>query len=349
MISSIACNQNKEAITYDSSCLEKAPVSKYSFTILHPEPECKYPIQIDKIDTFLIVRDMVNPKAFLHLFSTSGKFIRSFGNLGNGPGEITTTTPFISDKKNKTIQVFNNHKVITYNIPDLADQKQKYFEEKILPFNVNFPINRTIEYTPDVYLHVGFTSKMRICITSQDSIFTRYYHWLPVLNTNDTDIPIAVMSYNDHVNLKPDKTKFIQATYIGAVFEIFSIDQKTIKPICNRKIFKPVYKIVNADLHAVSWYEDTTIGFDNISVTDNFIYTLLSGKKGEDLLDLEAENAFSKNITIFNWNGNVEKIIQTDKMLFSITPDEENNTFYGFSFSADNGFQLGIIKQTDRG
>lgn len=40
----------------------------------------------------------------------------------------------------------------------------------------------------------------------------------------------------------------------------------------------------------------------------------------------------------------MRKILKTDKMLFSITPDEENEVLYGFSFSVNDGFQLGIIE-----
>ena len=159
----------------------------------------------------------------------------------------------------------------------------------------------------------------------------------PMLPEEKKEDVAAVHTYNSDMLVSPNKSRWVQTSYIGGILEIFEYDGGKIKNIGTNPIYKPVYMGEKQD---VSWEDKTIIGFDDMVVTDRYIYTLLNGAMGKQLKSNPPVNPFTNKITVFDWNGNIKKIINTDCMLLAIDVDEREDVCYGISIDLKNGYEL---------
>lgn len=286
----------------------------------------KYPIKLAKLDSVIILMD-IDSKLYFTIFDLNGNIIKKFGAKGKGPGEILNPKPFCVNYSNKTISVFANNKLVKYNIEKVLNGDENYFSEKInLISDVEF--NNVIPLEQGYYLMTG--NSLRFAISNGDKIIDQYDTYPNISDDpNISNYVKQVMNYGDRIYTSPDSRKIVQSTYIGAILDIYNNDNLKILPSNTVLIYKPSFKSI--DKENVTWDETTKIGFESISTSDNFIYSILSEVKGKDLME-NTSFPYTKNISIFDWNGNAIKKIQTDKMIVSIAQDEINKKIYAISY-----------------
>lgn len=146
----------------------------------------------------------------------------------------------------------------------------------------------------------------------------------------------SVFSSNTSTFIKPDKSRLVNATKIGAILEIFDFDgDMNMSSMCNMFIYKPIYGIAQGakPLFVVS-NEDTLLGFENICVTDNYIYALLYDN------DVRMR---PKSVSVFSWDCKPIKKIYLDKPVTKMCVDEDNGKIYLLAISEKNGYDLNVL------
>ena len=227
---------------------------------------------------------------------------------GNGHTEISNAPSHFSiDKEKGVVSLYSAPYYVEYNVNDFVQNKTDFCNKTNCSELVSYPIQNTQKLT-NGYLLEGLTSEIRFAVVDRNvrSIHTDYPSVLPENKKEDI---AAVLTYNSNVAVvAPDKSLWVQASYIGGILEIFRYDGHEIKSVGMNPIYEPVYEGKRQD---VSWNKETVISFDDVVATDKYIYTLLNGAKGKQLKSNPPMNPFTDQITVFNWNGDIKESIQT--------------------------------------
>lgn len=288
-------------------------------------------------NNLLIVEDFIQqPHCFFVVDLSQNEVIATFPNKGKGPGEIINPSmnPYITDVG--TLQLFdpNTRRICEYSL-DLTNLGKVISEIK-LP-QVLYKDNGFILecfHIDNSFIAIGngnpFFSKYRFLHLNEDNnhSFTGEIEKIPSHINNETFQKI--MMYVRRVEIKPDKSKILFVSYIGGRMEIFE-NMNTKEGIQNTisKNFSPY--IFTEDEYNVVWNDDTIIGFEDIFVTNDYIYALYNGCKGD-------EYEYPSTIKVFNWDGLPVRQFNLNTNLRSIAVDEENNCIYGiFYTNSDTG------------
>lgn len=239
------------------------------------------------------------------------------------------------NKEQGIISLYSAPYYIEYNIREFLNKKTDYCSKTNCSKLVSHSA-KNARKLGNGYLFEGFTSDMRFMV-ADNSIKVICKDYPPMLPEEKKEDVAAVHTYNSDMLVSPNKSRWVQTSYIGGILEIFEYDGGKIKNIGTNPIYKPVYMGEKQD---VSWEDKTIIGFDDMVVTDKYIYTLLNGAMGKQLKSNPPVNPFTNKITVFDWNGNIKKIINTDCMLLAIDVDEREDVCYGISIDLKNGYEL---------
>lgn len=333
---------------FDSGQLENAPQANVSSVVIKEGLEdYVYPIKIAKCDSLFLMQDLMN-KGFVYVLDSKGETVDCLVKKGNGHTEISNLSEnFSIDKARGVVSLYSAPFYVEYNVAEFMKKGTDYCRKTNCSSFVRNSIKNVRKFA-DGYLAEGFTEEMRFIVVDKNTQ-TAYTDYPPMLPEDKKEDIARVLTYASNVLVSPNSPRWVQTSYIGAVFEIFEYDGREIKCVGTNPIYEPVYTGGKGD---VSWNEETTIGFDDVVVTDGYIYTLLNGAKGSQLKSDPPVNPFTNKITVFDWDGNVRQIINTDCMLKAIDVDEKENVCYAISFDLDHGYDLRkiplpILKETD--
>ncbi len=260
---------------------------------------------IDCVDTLLIIsnKTTLNKNTF-HIFSAnSGKYIKSFGSVGRGPGETLFTAPnFSTDYNNSRMYVYDTplHKLIEYDISKVLNGDVHYASDiKMEEDNGHILTSRFYSLDDRLFLWVD----QRFVIGSTSNIISCYGSY-PRLDEPE-EYKKLERSYFDRLSytrVSPNKSKFAHATYSGCILETFSCINNTITPIAINRLYRPIYenKYKNENYPHVFQSNKAICGIKNLACTDEYIYATYS--------DIPKECSY-KSIAVFDWNCQPVKLL----------------------------------------
>lgn len=322
-------------LQYDSEQLERAPRTSVSSVVIKEGMECYYPVRMAKYDSLFLVQDFAAP-GYVNIFDSQGEYVDCLIKKGHGHTEIDNMpTTFSIDRERGIVSVFAKPYVSEYDVRGFLGKRHDYCSKTNCSALLTSPVH-DVKKMGSKYLLVGFAKGMRFTVADEESrsVYTEYPQILP--ESNDEEIA-PVLLYASREAVSPDGSRWVQATYIGAVLEIFEYKDNDIRSVRINPIYRPVYEGHGME---VSWGDETTIGFDDVVVTDKYIYTLLNGTFGKNLKSNPPVRPFTNEITIFDWNGNIRQIISTDCMMMAIDIDEKEDVCYAMAFNMDRGCDL---------
>lgn len=294
--------------------------------------ECVYPIQIEKVGEYLVVLDIGNNSQRLSVYTLSGKLIQRFGNLGHAENEIGNIGHFFKLNEHQ-ISVHKPNGILIYDLDSLEEAGLKY---KFMPIKINSVGIQDVYPDSSGVLCFLNSHEERFSFTDKDGT-TFNYNIYPkgfVDNTNDLR---AVFNYAPIFGVDMKNKRFCFGTYIGGLLETFQITSNGIESCGENELFKSKYK--ELENGAVSWSEESLMGFQAISVGEDYIYTLLNGAKGECLMRGELSGNTDK-ITVFNWTATKNSEIQVGHYMLSMCVSEKEKKAYAICFENGNGFYL---------
>lgn len=115
--------------------------------------------------------------------------------------------------------------------------------------------------------------------------------------------------------------------------DLFKIEKNKMIPIKTRLIYYPYYKVIDDQNAQITWDDATKIGFECIYTSNSYIYSLLNGIIGHELKNPNIQEPYTKNISIFDWEGNPKTLIQTDHMMNALCLDETEQTIYAVAYN----------------
>ncbi|WP_455673274.1 BF3164 family lipoprotein [Phocaeicola sp.] len=329
---------NRSAISFDAGVLDKATSIISPSVLIKPDMDCRYPIRLMKVDSLFVVQDL-GSDAYVNLFDKEGNYMDCLVKKGQGPNEIPNlSSPFMMDGARKKISVYSRPAIVEYDLYKFLQHETDYCEKITLPDNCDsIPVHGVRKLNGDLLLE-GFTDKMRFSIVKKDGSVLSYNQY-PLIGGGDVseEETAAVLSYACKIAVRPGGEYWAQGTYIGGTLEIFKRNNDQITSEYQTFIFPSEYDGMGSQ---VSWNEKTHIGFDDMVATSDYIYTLLNGTLGANLKQMPPVTPFADRITIFDWQGNVVKVIKTDCMMIALDVDEKEQKCYVLAYNGDEGFEL---------
>jgi hypothetical protein len=291
-----------------------------------------YPKAMLLSDSNLIILDNKGYDSFFHVLNrTSGKWKTDLGRRGIGPQDLlyTTENPVINKSKN-AIQVFdsNGKRFCTYSITgDTADCTN------LAPvFAKNNLFVRDFLDMDNYYLaSIGLLKNERFAVFEKSLKMIHQLEKYPVLDENvKKDEKLRNELYETYfLKSSPDKQHLLFASYKIGLMEIFDLAQmpEKIKKVKSLLLTKPMKN-----------EQENIYGFEDVYVTDRYIYVLHNGQTAE-------ENPYlSKCIKVFDWEGNPIIACHTTIDLRSLAVDETQKTIYAVAYDKEEGFILIQIK-----
>lgn len=342
VIGGTSCNKNKEF----SGMVEPLIVEKGHLIVLNDSSLWSFPLQMEVIDTFLIVLDEYDGH-FFSVFSTNGKPLMNFGNKGQGPGELLWANKFHLSVERKLMYVYDDmsKKIVAYNLDSVFFKRntfeEYYIDRKKIPYSkVPTIIYDMLPLNESEFLVKGNHSDLRYGIYNikNKGIVSIYNSYLDdSLSFVSQEEAWSLLSSNTFTKFSPNKDKMVNATYIGGIMEIFSMGRYKKKLRLNRCsfIYEPIYRVVEGTMPPyVVNNERTQFGFEDVCVTDKLIYTLLHSEGDPHEPDF---------IMVFDWDGNAVKRIEVGKRIAKFSIDDAEKRMYLLVLNEDNGYELDVM------
>jgi hypothetical protein len=255
------------------------------------------PIKMLIVDTLLIVQDYYQRDTCFWIFDKrAGDFLAAFGLKGRGPGELIYPTGMTYDRENRLLvtRVPNLKKIARYDLAKILSGEKEFYSEVSIDSALFI---RNVIPCAGAYLatEISDTSRFRIL---RDGRLKTAYTSFPRL-VADKEENWALFEYASQWEIKPDQTKMVHATYIGAIMEIFDIKNDRLEPTAIRYLHEPIYRPYDSvSPRWVATTDDTVCGFVQLVATDNRVYAILVG----EAYPPDATRALNK-IFVFDWTG----------------------------------------------
>lgn len=325
----VACNVNENrGIIYNGRFTDADPVSVNRLNDTFP---FSFPTDIYVSDSLVVVVDAENHDKILHLFSKeSGEFLCSAINKGRGPNEVLVSSS--SSIVQNAISVFDaqSMKIVYANI-----NNNDFLSLSTIELKSPFMISSVIPYGNNLLLK-GYQEAMLfglydISTAELNPIYNDYTAY-----TDNDEVNRAITDYSVKVRYNSKTNKLVYSTYIGGSLYCVDLIDSKIHPIWCNHYFEPKYDIVQGTTPLwVSPSLEGAVGFQDLCLTENFVYGALWGCSLQEMLN-NTPQIIKLDV---NTGKTKEAYIPEDKILcFTI---DSNNILYGVFMNDDGLIYLG--------
>lgn len=281
------------------------------------------PAEMFVIDSLLIIHDSQKQDYCFHIFSVNtGRYIKSFGAKGRGPGEVLFPESMNYSENRKVVTTYDSNlrKIVLYNISSILNNRKYSFTEIQITNSPNF-VYQALPYKNNFILR-GSDSKMRFGIMDTLQNVKFCYTEMPFI-VSDNEENMAILNYVPQCAISPNGEKMILSTYIGSIFEILNVSENKICTDTVQYYYPPIYNVLKG--YEPKWIgttPKTIIGCHSLFVTNDTIYTIYEGESAK-------ENLIHKKLMLFNWNGEFCKQYSFEEGdPISLCIDDKNKQLY---------------------
>ncbi len=281
----------------------------------------RYPFRISIKDSVVLVMDLHNIDHFFHAFSyPDWKYITSFGQRGQGPEEMLSaeTFHFFSLDSIWTLDA-NKMEITRWNLsPSLG------MAERLQVIPIDKKLVRALDFYPidSSFLIPDYLGDYRFHKIDQTGHYLSSHGTIPSQITyKDIARPALAQAWRSFIDYNPQNGKLALATQLGEVLEIYDVEQDTSKVIYG-PFEEPEFKI-SQDKGIPSGI----MGFSDIQITDNYIYTVFHGRSFKDILSTQQKGEQPEDggrfIYLFDLEGNPICKYILDRAIYGIDVNEQ--------------------------
>ena len=287
------------------------------------------------IDSFLIVvaETDINKKQ-LHIFNKfNGKYLKSIGKSGQGPGELTIPVNRVTiDNRNKKIYIYDlgKSRLVSFDLNTLMEDKEIEGVEENFPETMQSHLE--LAYLGNDEFLVAYPTKNRFRFikgNKTDTVAT--YSSYPGLSEprEYKHIEESYFFYSSHITTSPDGKKLANATSAGCLLELFDISENKIEHLYTKRFYEPDYYVTdkNEKFPYIRKDKCKVMGITVVKSTDKYIYALLDESNGK---------GFPNIISVFDWKGKPVKQYVLDCRIFTFCIDEAAEKGYVLSMTEED-------------
>lgn len=307
--------------------------------ILHHEPiEVKdmivgYPGGIQKLDGELIIMDYTADSMFHRIDIQHQAYLGAFGVKGQGPDEFIHPT---------ALHPYGNHALCGY---DSGKREIKVLKKDSLSNRLTcstlFKTSRlmafdVIPYSSDKFVANGCFSDSAFCLLDNHQEYLDVSGSYPIKDEKEASFSCMTraMAYQGILRLTPNGRMAFVTAHAKALY-LYEIKDDKLLPL--KRIIESYNEYTPDDSGGSGTYSvihkgDLPTCFRDLSVTDNRIYALYSGRSFKDYRQASDECAY---IYIYDWEGNRKEIYQLDIPVRCFYVDEQEHVVYAIANNPD--------------
>lgn len=324
ILSSLICSCNEKTAT--ENFFDKEKQQQISGKILDTDFLIGKPSEITCNDSLLFFYDVYDRQA-MSICTKTGKLIRRFLGVGQGPGEVILPLR-ISVSKDNQLNVFQIQKgsLYEFNIKDIIT------EQNPVPRQYTFndrPAN--VKKTANSFVGIGPHTDGRYELYNESGKTLSTIGKYP-FRGQKMDAQERFLIYQGILCSSPDGNYFSMASSYCDNLEFYRIEKE------NALLVK---KYETSDVMGA--YDNNNLKIDGDCImhykgaygTEQYYYALYSGRKYG-----EPHRQGGKKIIMFDWKGNYIKTFVSDKIIYSFCIDKTNQTLFAIVNEEEEGFVI---------
>jgi hypothetical protein len=294
------------------------------------------PLDILCPDSVIIIYDEKNYLNLFHLVDLEDPDrVLSFGRKGQGVNEFIMPSDFqIIDKK--TISTFDFMKKNLYKINlSIVRESNLEYDYSILVKDTLWGTTKILPTIYNSFVKLGFYDDCMLRLNYGEMQPEKLYGEYPYKDTDEEKIENRMrgMAYQGNIRLNPGRDKFVFAVNRADIIYFYKVLQEDIILTKYYELSYPMY-LPNKDgeSRSVSIAANNNRTFISISTSDDYVYTLYSGKNMQEngMKSLEGDIIY-----VFDWEGNPIKKYNLNCPVTHICVNNDNSELYAFSNMPD--------------
>jgi len=328
LIIMLSCSedQNKQAGTLQKAITDdfNQRIKLTGLALNIPSDSIGTVLSMKVIKNYLVVSDLDKDFLFKQIDINTGRILSKFGKRGEGKGEylFPSFVQFLGNEKK--IGLFNKPKLeyLLIDIDDLIEGKEA--QSKAGKFSVDF---QQIVKIGENFVGVGLFENRYALTDSQANILGTFLEYPFKEKLEKVNFRVLAMAYQGELLAHPKQPMFVFATSNGVCIDICEVTNKNIKTIRQIHLSYPLFEGTEGQAISATMLEGSQIGFLSVSVTENYIYLLYSGKA----IKKKDDSAYISNtVLVYDWQGQAKNIFELDGNASQIAVDESDSHLFAF-------------------
>lgn len=311
----ISCTDKTQSISYSTAALDVLTSYNVKIEKVPTDVHFATPMQIIGVDDSLLVIFDIDTDKKCKLLNTRGKVLGEFAQLGHSKDELISPVGIsVDDNRMVNVYDYSLRKINCYSVSDVINGKTNSLRRidvgKMLDNN---KIEKTaVNFVQSISFnrHILFgNNQNRIMLLNEDKISSVCDEYP---NTDsDEECNWSIWGNSVKYGLSPDNKHLVLTTYVGALFEIFNMEEGNVVSSVLKGFYPPSYNIaIGAIPKWVSADGDSPEGFFALYAAKDRFYASIGG------MDCEHRN----EIYSFDYNGNAlgKYILPDDVMCLTL-------------------------------
>ena len=331
-MSLFSCNENNKGLEIEHLVSQE----------FLPDSILRKPSEICLTDKNILISNL-DLDTIIDVFDYNGNYINRFLPKGQGPKEALFVVHMQYDRKNDCVYAPDVRKNCLYCFKDIANKPQveTIFKYECAPNDSVYLNNWWGKLANNEIIAGNSSSGGMLAHFSSNGTFMDFYEPLPDEKATDERLSDWANGslYTPTATVAPEGKK---VAFVYSYADILTIVQLTEK---NQLKTKSIRKELPNDIEAIQYGEHVVAGvisprtvmhYASITSTEKYIYALYVGLPYEDL---GGKGSHSSTIRVFDWEGNMCKIIELDKPAQEIKITSDGKTLYAINES-ENGYSI---------
>lgn len=293
----------------------------------------RYPFRIAVKDGIAIIMDLHNADCFFHAFSyPEWKYMTSFGKRGEGPEEMSSADcfRFISTDSIWTLDA-NRMRTTRWKI-----EQNMHKITSVETVDMDKRLVRALDFYPmeSGFLVTDYLGEYRQKWTDQQGKWINSTNEIPTRKYNEKiSRPILAQAWRSFIDYNPQKKISAMATQLGEVLEIYNF-KDSVQFIIYGPHGEPEFQSTPSDAIPIG-----IMGFSDIQITDNYIYTVFHGKTFKEIEQALKQGKKTEDggyyIYVFDLAGNLVRKYILDHAIYGIYVNEDTGTILATDVNND--------------
>ena len=296
------------------------------------------PTQILVVDSLLIVNDHFEDQGETYFFGLfdkkSGELYRRFGREGRGPDEFLDNSFLFHTSTESGNVIANNRRLFSIteiSLEKVLEDSGTFTVDQVDGLNNRYSMVSKI--SDNLFFGTGTFENGRFALSDTSGTLINTSINYPFEDEfDDISTRDLGMAYQSSFSFHPTEPLVAVAIFTAANLDILRVENDNIQEISQVHSYPPKFENQSSETQiSVMFDAENRMGYWDIDVTEEYIYTLYSGRERTD-----PNQSTGNKVFVFDWEGNPIKQLNLDVEVSRIAVDQNNETLYAVANDDNN-------------
>lgn len=273
------------------------------------------------------VMDLLGSDHYFHVFNyPEFQYLNSTGKRGDSPAEMLSAENIRYIRKKIWVLDSNKSELVSFGKSLFGDSLLRLGAVKL-----DKDVLRALDfavYDDSTYIITDYSGNYRFCWVNRDGQLLRKTGSIPS-EKEDVARPALAQAWRSFIDYNPQNGVLATVTQLGEVIEIYNLKDST-HIVCIGPNGEPEFRVSGGYGIPIG-----IMGFSDVQVTDNAIYTVFHGRSFKDIAGHKEHIDGGKYIYVFNLNGEPIRKYILDRAIYGIYVDERRGVIVATDVNND--------------